>query len=377
MARPVAAAASAFSALAHGRARLRPRLGPLYRYELEADAPGAAALIYRRRALRQQAQPMVRPSDLAEALFLAGTTGLAAAGSPASWERVCRLLARGPGRGRARAEAGAAAALAAIFGRADPGEAAVLARRSREHRLRQRLVYAGEVAGRLDAVQVAFPEGAAARLRQALARGRGAIVWVDETYAGPVMAKRGLHAAGFSPSQVSAAGHGVSQTRFGIAVLNPWRVRAENRYLAERLVFDQDQAADVTRRMLKVLRDGGLLSLTNGHYAGSRFIELPLGAGGYLTLATTALGLAVRHEVPLFRLAAIEITPFARYRLELGEEIGANAAASGHADPMVAAAEVVRDGMLASLRRWPEQYPGLLDGRFTTTRFPGVRGRPA
>ncbi len=284
-----------------------------------------------------------------------------------SISRRTRVKGGGGARGNVRT------GLAAALGLDDPAAAEQIFLGGRASFFRQQMLYAAEAAGRSPGA-IDFDPDDVDRLRAALARGRGAIVWVDETCAGPIIAKRALAAAGFAPRHVSAHLHGVSFTGFGLAMLNPRHLRAENRYLAERLVFGADETADVLRRVLRALKAGGVVTMTNGVFSGSGFVELPFGPRGRFSLSTTALGLSIRHGAPLFTLAAVELEPFARYRIELGPEIvPAPGQTDGGHGAVVAGACAARDQILARLRRWPEQYPALPGGRFETTRFPELR----
>jgi lauroyl/myristoyl acyltransferase len=366
----------ALSRLVSGRP---PPAGPRVAYELVAAAPPeggpAAALIYRRRELRPRARPIVARGDALEALLLVAAAALARVARPAAWDASCRRMARsgakrGPG-GPAHVRAG----LKAAFGAASEDEAARMLERCRTNYFRQLVVYGAEGAGASPGV-VRFDPADVARLRAALARGGGAILWVDDTFAAPIIAKRALAEAGLRPSHVSSGLHGGSYSAFGVAALNPARIRAENRHLAERLVFEDGEAQDVVRRVLRALRGGALVTMTNGLFAGGGFVETPFGAGAYLSLPTTPLGLAARHGVPLFALAAIEEQPFRRYRIELGPELAPPAAAETGADRNAAVAilgAAAAEGLLDRVRRWPDQYVGLLGGRFGPSRFAAAR----
>jgi hypothetical protein len=372
---PAASPVPSFARLARRLRGGAPSAGPRFAFDLVAAPPAgaaAAALVYRRRALRPRPVPLIGRADAADVFLVAGAAALAATATPAAWDDWCRRLAasgikRGP-RGPAHVRAGLAAA------GLDPAAAAAVHEAGRARLFRQWMLYAAELAGRGPA-EVAFAAEDVGRLRAALARGRGAIVWIDETFAAPVLSKRALAEAGLAPRHVSVATHGGSFSEFGAAALNPRHVRAENRHLAERLTFAEDEPTEVVRRVLHALAAGGLVTMTNGVFAGAGFVELPFGDGGFVSLSTTPIGLAARHGAPLFSLAAIEEAPFARYRIDLGPEI----AVAGGRDPgaVAAAAAQVRDLMLERLRRWPDQYPGLPGARFGPTLFPDARGPAA
>ena len=85
-------------------------------------------------------------------------------------------------------------------------------------------------------------------------RGRGAIVWCDQFTAQTIIGKRALHEAGIEAHQVSVNSHGISESIFGLRFLNPPLVKVENRFLKSRIVFDRDDAYQVTIRMQKILK---------------------------------------------------------------------------------------------------------------------------
>lgn len=266
-----------------------------------------------------------------------------------------------------------AASASAVLGVDDPAAHAriVADQRAQDHRFRALL--ARELLWPSDGPAIEFPD--ADRLRAALARGRGAIVWVSDTTCGPIIAKRALAQAGMRARHTSSPWHGLGQSAFAVAALNPLQIRAEMRWLAERMVFARDEGGDIVRRILKGLADGGLISMTNNAYAGAAFIELPFGRAGFVSMPTAALGIALRHGAPLFPLTAIEIEPLARYRIELGPELSARSAGRKGRDlpEMAALARAARDHLLDGLRAAPEQFPLLANLDLGRSMLPASR----
>ena len=82
------------------------------------------------------------------------------------------------------------------------------------------------------AIEIAGEE----HLISALDRGKGAILWDSHFYGASLVTKMGLYRCGYRLRHLSRREHGFSSTRFGMAVLNPVRIRSEERYLAERIV---------------------------------------------------------------------------------------------------------------------------------------------
>lgn len=198
-------------------------------------------------------------------------------------------------------------------------------------------------------------------LQAALARGKGAILWVNQLASAGLMGKRTLHQFGFAAHQVSVSEHGFTPSMVSARVLNPLMVRAENRYLAERVVFEREDTFKVTRRILGILARNGIVLMTNNVYSGSSFIETPLGAAGYLQTASTPLNFAIRGGAALFTLSTFEVEPLRRYATVISPEISFAAPASARTVPRFEdraahALLQVRDHVLRDLSRAPEQY---------------------
>jgi hypothetical protein len=119
-------------------------------------------------------------------------------------------------------------------------------------------------------------------LREALRRGRGAIVWCDQFIAQTIIGKRALFEAGIEAHQVSVNFHGFSESKFGLNVLNPPLVKVENRFLKSRIVFERADAYQVTARIQKTLKENG---------------------------------------VALFAMSTLETTPFREYRAIVSPEL--------------------------------------------------------
>ncbi|MBZ9905757.1 hypothetical protein LB557_07075 [Mesorhizobium sp. BR115XR7A] len=174
-------------------------------------------------------------------------------------------------------------------------------------------------------------------LQAALQRGHGAILWCDQFTAQTMIGKRAMHEAGIEAHQVSVNTHGVSETAFGQRFLNPPMVRVENRFLKSRIVFDRDDAYQVTIRIQKMLRQNGVVMMTNTIHAGSTFTETALGESGWTHLASAPANFAARGKTALFAMSTFEVVPFREYRAVLSPELVPAA-------PALQAADTVRDG---------------------------------
>jgi hypothetical protein len=198
-------------------------------------------------------------------------------------------------------------------------------------------------------------------LRRALERGRGAIVWCSQLTAQNLVGKRALHEAGYECHHVSVAEHGFSNSVAARRLLNPLTVRAENRYLKERVVFDRGDTLGVTRRIAGILKRNGVVLMTNNVYSGSSFAETPFGVRGHQQWATTPVNFALRAGAALFVMSTHEVEPFERYESVVWPELEVPApkdGASGSAWSIAQALIRAGDCLLADVRRSPEQFMG-------------------
>ena len=147
----------------------------------------------------------------------------------------------------------------------------------------------------------------------ALAAGRGAVLWYSPFTHADVVFKRGLHEAGYRVNHLSHLTHGFSDTRFGLMVLNPIKTAVESRYLKERCVIGETGVGQVVRELLSRLRKNELVSVTavqRGKHTGTR----PL-LGGTLRLAKGAPNFAASTGAALI---PIFVVPFdGGYRLQV------------------------------------------------------------
>jgi lauroyl/myristoyl acyltransferase len=135
------------------------------------------------------------------------------------------------------------------------------------------------------------------RLDEALARGKGAILWVPEFEHSTLIAKMALAKAGYSVSHLSNPEHGFSSSPFGSRIFNRIWTRIEDRYLDERITLQPDQRVGSLRRLAEILKQGRIISITVGN-AGVRCEAVPF-FDGALQLGTGAVTLARSTQAPL------------------------------------------------------------------------------
>jgi lauroyl/myristoyl acyltransferase len=142
-----------------------------------------------------------------------------------------------------------------------------------------------------------------AYLSAALEEGRGAVLWIDEFHFYSLASKVALAEAGFMTVHLSHPTHGFSKTRFGMAVLNPVKIRVENTWLKDRVMMSFAGATGALRALQRHLRAGDVVSVTAGADAKAP-IELPF-LGGAIRLAPGAPELAHMAKAPLLPVHTI------------------------------------------------------------------------
>lgn len=128
-------------------------------------------------------------------------------------------------------------------------------------------------------------------LKRALQAGNGAVLWIAHFSFNALAAKKALAEAGYKVVHLSRPEHGFSKSRFGIRALNPIRVNAELRYLADRIIIDRAVPGGAKRAAGELLAANGIVSITAGAWEGRRVASSNL-LGGTFELATGAPALA-------------------------------------------------------------------------------------
>ncbi|MER8372036.1 hypothetical protein [Mesorhizobium sp. M1406] len=175
-------------------------------------------------------------------------------------------------------------------------------------------------------------------LQSALQRGHGAILWCDQFIAQTIIGKRALYEAGIEAHQVSVNTHGISESAFGLRFLNPPLVNVENRFLKSRIAFDRDDAYQVTIRIQKILKQNGVVTMTNTVHAGSTFTEAAMGETGWTHLASAPANFAARGRTALFAMSTFEVVPFRQYRAVLSPALAPEASVRADAEMVPSAA---------------------------------------
>lgn len=260
--------------------------------ERDGEQPVASKVTHRPRSLGQR--PQWQRSDLAIAGSLLALAPPAWVLPERAWWPLCRAVARTPALVDQPTMAKTIAGIMAALPEPDPARARAIAEdlQAAVYELRMQNLRAwrpggGPMGGWRPTLYLDGED----HLLGVLKRGKGAILWVAHFAFNGGITKMALHRAGHRVSHLSRPEHGFSKTRFGIACLNPVRCGPEDRYLQQRIVYDRHAPSTAMRRMMRVLKDGGIVSITAGAWEGSGLAEGPM-LGGSLSLATGAPRLA-------------------------------------------------------------------------------------
>jgi lauroyl/myristoyl acyltransferase len=107
----------------------------------------------------------------------------------------------------------------------------------------------------------------AEHIETALARGRGAVLWVAPFVYSDLVTKKGLNEAGYRVTHLSRPEHNISNSYFGIHVLNPIWTHIENRYLFDRITIHNNTSAPALATLRERLQQNKIVSITVGNQA--------------------------------------------------------------------------------------------------------------
>lgn len=135
------------------------------------------------------------------------------------------------------------------------------------------------------------------RLDDALARGRGALLWVSVFAFSDLSTKVALQRSGHPSVHLSLREHGLSGSPFASRFLNPIWTRVERRYLKERVVLDSRAPSSAMLRLRGALRKNQVVTITVSPHGGpAREINF---LDGHLTVPIGAVRLARLTGAPL------------------------------------------------------------------------------
>jgi lauroyl/myristoyl acyltransferase len=190
-------------------------------------------------------------------------------------------------------------------------------------------------------------------LKAALARGRGAVLWLAPFVFNSGPTKIVLHQKGYRVSHLSSPKHGVSETRFGVRYLNRIRCIPEDRYLVDRIVFDSAAPTTAMRRMVRALKAGEVVSIVASSTEGYEMIKGAI-FGGRLPVAVGAPRLAALTGAPLLPVFTVR-DPEAGWRIIVEQPIAIASERSSDERCIAAVAEFLARSE-PWVRRFPEQW---------------------
>jgi len=190
-------------------------------------------------------------------------------------------------------------------------------------------------------------------LLQALSGGKGAVLWLAPFVFNSGPTKIAIHERGHKVSHLSSVRHGFSETRFGVRVLNRVRCIPEDRYLAERIVFDRNAPGTAMRRMMRALKAGEVVSIVAASTEGSEMVKGPI-LGGRLPVAVGAPRLAGLTGAPLLPAFTVR-DPELGFRIVIEAPIALDANRPAAENCIAATAEFLRRSE-SWVRQYPEQW---------------------
>lgn len=98
-------------------------------------------------------------------------------------------------------------------------------------------------------------------LRDALAQGRGVVLWKAFFSHASLLTYMALHEAGYDVTALSHPAHGFSNSAFAIRFLNPSRSKIEDRYLKGRATLGQDDPSGALLALARELRANGIVTI--------------------------------------------------------------------------------------------------------------------
>ncbi len=197
-------------------------------------------------------------------------------------------------------------------------------------------------------------------LEDALAAGRGAILWVSGFESSDLVVKIALREAGFPLVHLSRPTHGYSNTRFGVRFLNPVKKRIEDRYLRSRIVIAGDSAVGALRALQRALHENAVVSITVSD-ASQSVASVPL-LGGALRVSAGPAQMAARTGAPLIPVFTMRDASGAFF-VRLGPPI----AGDGLSNDLDAALKRYSEQLEGALRNAAGQWTGWRTGSFNVS----------
>lgn len=187
--------------------------------------------------------------------------------------------------------------------------------------------------------------------------GKGVVFWVSPFVHLDLMVKVALAQIGVNLHHLSHPSHGLSVTRFGVCVLNRIQLRAEDRFLSERVILAPGNLGASLLKLARLLRTNGSVSITaiRPLFPSTKSIIVPV-LGGELALARGAPVLSCKTGAALLPVF-IEREDSMTYRVEICADLRSS---KKHCDlePEAALAHRYGDELSKKIGESPGQYRG-------------------
>ena len=296
--------------------------------------------------------PWINGRDIDLVAWMVALAPLATVLGPATWPRLCAGIGQIRGRLQGRRFTAKARRIEHIFGDALPRPATdiAMAHIAAHYTLHCHVLRMSIVRKWRPAVTVNGQE----HLRQALAKGCGAVLWIGNFSCASVVQKQSMAEAGYRVSHLSRSSHAFSTTVFGRCFINPIQVGVEERFVAERILLGDRSATAAMRKMRARLAENGLVSISEGG-DGARNVAARL-FDGKIRLATGAPRLAYSSGAPLLPVFTVSTGPSV-FTVDVGSPLAEGARAEA-GDYVATAVGDYAARLEDYLRRVPEQWDG-------------------
>lgn len=180
----------------------------------------------------------------------------------------------------------------------------------------------------------------------------GAILWISDFVYRPLIVHMALRQAELAAVHLSRPEHGFSVSPFGVRFLNPLWAAVENRFLAERVVIENDDASGALKTLRERLSANDIVSITVAE-TGRRTLDARF-LHGRIRVASGPAHLARSSGAALLPVFAVRNDDGA-YEVSIGQALDVNDSAD---PPYSAAIRAYAEMLEPFVRQYPDQWNG-------------------
>jgi lauroyl/myristoyl acyltransferase len=188
-------------------------------------------------------------------------------------------------------------------------------------------------------------------LEAALAAKSGVLLWVSDFVYSSLITKMAFCQAGYGVSHLTRPQHGFSDTPYGVSVLNPLWTKIEDRFIAERITINKENADKVFDVLGSRLAANRVVSITVGNWA-RRTLDLPF-FKGTIRLATGPAYLSQAYHAPLLPVFTFR-SHSGEYHVSIGSALDGQTSRGDYAQTIGAYVKDLEKYVL----RHPDQWNG-------------------